>query len=444
MSSAFVNAHYLFLQRNSGSAEIKGRNLHLCVNTKKHKSLNLSAFIAQRITFKSKRTFSRLSVRIAILGIMLSLSVMILSVAVMKGFKSEIREKMRGFSGDIIVMKYDLNSSYENSPFSVNPDTLKTITKFPGVQYAEPYAFKPGIINANDEVEGVVLKGVDKSFNWSFFKKILVSGHVIDFTDSLEARKQIIVSKYIADRLHLKVGDDFLMYFVQEPLRKRKFIIAGIYDLGVEEVDKTYVIGDLSLIRRLNKWNDNQVGGYELRVNDFTKLDTTAASVYDYLPINLKSWSVKEYYPAIFQWLDLLDVNTQVILVLMLCVAVINMVSALLIIILERTNMIGILKALGSSNWDIQKIFLTNAAWLIGFGLLLGNLLGIGLGLFQAYTHFFQLDQASYYISFVPVELDWSDIVLLNAGTLVICLFILIIPSTLVTKIAPVKAIGFK
>lgn len=406
--------------------------------------MNLSAFIAQRITFKSKRTFSKLSVRIAIMGIMLSLGVMILSVAVMKGFKSEIREKVRGFSGDIIIMKYDLNASYENSPFSVNHDTLKSITSFPEIQYAQPYALKPGIINANNEIEGVVLKGVDKTFHWDYFKKIMVAGKVIDFTDSLKAGNQIIISKYIADRLHLKTGDDFLMYFVQEPLRKRKFIIAGIYDLGVEEVDKTYVIGDLSLIRRLNKWKDSQVGGYELRVKDFNALDPAAAKVYDSLPVNLKSWSIKEYYPTIFQWLSLLDVNTQVILVLMLCVALINMISALLIIILERTNMIGILKALGSTNWDIQKIFLTNAAYLIGFGLLLGDLLGVGLGLFQTYTHFFQLDQASYYMSFVPVELDIADILLLNAGTLVICLLILIIPSTMVTRISPVKAIAFQ
>lgn len=406
--------------------------------------MNLSAFIAKRITLKSKRTFSKLSVRIAIAGIMLSLAVMILSVAVMRGFKSEIREKARGFAGDIIIMKYDLNASYENSPFSVGADTIRKLTELPGITYAQPYALKPGIINANNEIEGVVLKGVDKNYHWDYFKKIMVAGKVIDFTDSLKARTQVIISKYIADRLHLKTGDDFLMYFVQEPLRKRKFVISGIFDLGVEEVDKTYVLGDLSLIRRLNNWKDNEVGGYELRVDDFSKLDETATNVYYELPVKLKSWSVKEYYPTIFQWLSLLDVNTQVILVLMLAVAIINMVSALLIIILERTSMIGILKALGSTNWMIQKIFLTNAFYLIGFGMVLGNVLGIGLGLFQTHTHFFQLDQASYYVSFVPVELNLTDILLLNAGTLTICLIILIIPSTMVTKIAPVKAIGFK
>lgn len=406
--------------------------------------MNFTSFIANRITFQSQRTFSKLSVRIAIIGIMLGLAVMILSVAVVKGFKSEIREKIRGFSGDITVMKYDLNASFENTPFVMNPDTLKTISNLPNVAYAQPYALKPGIINANDEMEGVVLKGVDKNFHWDYFKNILISGTVINFRDSVKAKGQILVSKVIADRMHLKTGDDFLMYFVQEPLRKRKFKIVGIFDLGIEEVDKTYVIGDLSIIQRLNNWGPNEVGGYELRVSDFNMLDQTTIDVNDNMNFGLRGYSVKEYYTTIFQWLSLLDVNTQVILVLMLAVAIINMISALLIIILERTNMIGILKALGSTNWSIQKIFLNNAAYLIGLGLLLGNLLGIGLSVFQMKTHFFQLDQASYYMSFVPVELALPDIILLNIGTLFICLLVLIIPSTLVSRISPVKAITFK
>lgn len=406
--------------------------------------MTFASFIANRITFRSKRTFSRLSVRIAIVGIMLGLAVMILSVAVVKGFKSEIREKVRGFSGDIIVMKYDLNASNEASPFSISSDTLKLLSKIPNIAHIHPYAVKQGIINANNEMEGVMLKGVDKTFNWDYFKNILVSGDVIDFQDSVKAKRQILISKVIADRMRLKVGDDFLMYFVQEPLRRRKFDIVGIYDLGVEEVDKTYVIGDLSVIQRLNNWTPNTVGGYEVRVDYFDAVDHSALNVNDTLSMGLRAYSIKDYYTTIFQWLSLLDINTQVILILMLAVAVINMISALLIIILERTNMIGILKALGSTNWSIQKIFLYNAAYLIGLGLLLGNVLGIGLGLFQAKTHFFKLDQASYYMSFVPVQLEVADILLLNAGTLIICLLVLIIPSTLVSRISPVKAITFK
>ena len=199
--------------------------------------MNLPFFIAKRITFSSNRTFSKLIVRIAILGIMLGLAVMILSVAIVKGFKSEIREKVRGFAGDIQIVKYDLNTSFENSPFDINPVTLKTIKKYPEIEYAQPFATKPGIINTNEEVEGVVLKGVDKNYNWDYFKNILVSGRTINFKDSVQSQKEILISQYTAGRLNVKVGDDFLMYFVQQPLRKRKFVIAGIYNLGVEDVD---------------------------------------------------------------------------------------------------------------------------------------------------------------------------------------------------------------
>ena len=406
--------------------------------------MNLPLFIAKRITFNSKRTFSKLIVRIAILGIMLGLAVMILAVAIVKGFKSEIREKVRGFSGDIQIAKLDLNASFENSPFVISGETMKKFRKETGITDIQAIATKNGIINAGNEIEGVVLKGVDRHYNWAYFNKILVSGKTIDFSDSLKSRSQIIISKYTANRLNLKVGDDFLMYFIENSLRKRKFQISGIYDLGVEEVDKVFVIGDIALIRSLNKWRREEVGGYEIRVNNFDKLETIADRVYEDLDIELKSYTIKDYYPTIFEWLSLLDVNTQVILVLMVAVAVINMISALLIMILERTNMIGILKALGSSNWSVRKIFMYNAAYLIGLGLFLGNVLGIGLGLFQHYTHFFTLDQASYYISFVPVMLDVSDILLLNIGTLTISLFVLLIPSMLVTRISPLKAIRFK
>jgi lipoprotein-releasing system permease protein len=383
-------------------------------------------------------------VRIAILGIMLGLAIMILAIAIVKGFKTEIREKVRGFSGDIQISKLDLNTSYENTSFSMSDSSFQKILKQDGIEFMQSFATKPGIINTNEEVEGVVLKGVDKNYNWEYFRKILIAGTVIDFSDTIKSRTQILISKYTADRLKLKVGDDFLMYFIENSLRKRKFQIVGIYDLGVEEVDKLFVIGDIGLIRSLNKWTPSDVGGYELRVKDFDRLDEIEAKVYEDLDIELKSYTIKQYYPTIFEWLSLLDVNTQVILILMLAVAVINMISALLIMILERTNMIGVLKALGNTNWQIRKIFLYNAAYLIVAGLFCGNILGIGLGVFQSTTHFFSLDQASYYIDFVPVQLDLKDILMLNAGTLLICIFVLLLPSMLVTRISPLKAIRFK
>ncbi|MVN23191.1 ABC transporter permease [Mucilaginibacter arboris] len=406
--------------------------------------MNIATFIAGRISFRSKRTFSKMIVRIAITGIMLGLGVMILSLAIVKGFKQEIREKVRGFSGDIQIVKYDLNVSYENSPFTADPALLRQITTNNAFTHLSAFATKPAIIKANDAIEGVVLKGVDQTYNWSFFKKNMSSGRVLDFKDSVEAQKQIMISQFTADRLKLKVGDDFLMYFVQQPLRKRKFKIVGIFNVGVEEVDKTFVIGSLSLIRRLNDWKPNEVGGYELQIPDFNHLEQSETALNNFLPIELKSFTVEQFYPTIFEWLSLLDINTQVILVLMLIVAVINMISALLIMILERTNMIGILKAMGANNWSIQQMFLLNALYLIGAGLVLGNLFGVGISYFQNYTHFFKLDQASYYMNFVPIQLHLMDVLLLNIGTLVVCVLVLLIPSMLVSSISPVKAIRFK
>jgi lipoprotein-releasing system permease protein len=406
--------------------------------------LSFASFIASRITFKSKRTFSKLIVRIAIVGIMLGLGVMILSMAVVRGFKKEIREKIRGFAGDIQVVKFDLNNSYENSPFLADPRFVKRARSTKMISNVMPFATKPGIIRANDEIEGVVLKGIDKTYDWSYFDKTLISGKVIDFTDSVAAQKQIMISEQTASRLKLKVGDGLIMYFIQQPLRKRPFKICGIYSSGVDEVDKTFVIGCMSLIQRLNDWAPDQIGGYELRVTDFEKLPNVAANIDNILPIKLKAYTVIQSYPTIFEWLNLLDVNTVVMLGLMLIVAVINMISALLIMILERTSMIGMFKAMGANNWSIQQIFLYNSFYLIGLGLILGNILGFGLGYFQMTTHFFKLDPASYYMSFVPIEFTWFDAILLNLGTLVICLLILIVPSTLVTKISPVKSIRFK
>ncbi|MEO6149360.1 MAG: FtsX-like permease family protein, partial [Mucilaginibacter sp.] len=411
---------------------------------KNHTALSFSSFIAGRITFRSKRTFSKLIVRIAVIGIMLGLGVMILSLAIVQGFKQEIREKIRGFSGDIQVVKFDLNNSYENSPFIGDDDFVEAARKNKLITHIMPFAIKPGIIKANDEIEGVVLKGVDKQYDWQFFKQTLIEGKVIDFSDSVAAQKQIMVSQRIADRLKLKVGDDLLMYFVQEPLRKRKFTICGIYSAGIDEVDKIYVIGSLSLIQRLNDWGRDEIGGYEVRTANFDDLQKADEFLEKTMPIRLKSYAITEIYPTVFEWLTMIDVNDRVMLILMLVVAVINMISALLIMILERTAMIGIFKAMGASNWSIQKIFLYNAFYLIGLGLVLGNLFGLGIGYFQTKTHFFKLDPASYYMSFVPIQITWSDVLMLNIGTLAICLIVLIVPSTLVTKILPVKAIRFK
>ena len=406
--------------------------------------MNTSYFIARRIAIKSERTFSKLIVRIAISGVMLSLTVMMLSIAIIKGFKTEIQEKVRGYVGDVRIFKLDLNNSFELSPFVPSAKTLAYLKNNKDVAYFQPYATKPGIISANDEVEGINFKGITKSFNWDYISKHLVSGRVINFADSIKATREIMISAYTANRLKLKTGDNFIMYFVQNPPRKRPFKIVGIYDIGVEEIDKSFVLGDINIIRRLNDWKPDQVGGIEVKLKNFNRLSQASDDIYANLEMKLKSESVQEYFPNIFTWLSLLDVNTRVLLILMMIVGVINMITALLIMILERTNMIGMLKAFGMTDFGVMKIFLYNAIYLVGIGLVLGNILGLGLAFIQQYTHVFKLNQSNYYLSYVPIEIHVSDVVLLNIAILIICVVVLVLPSMLVSRISPLKAIRFK
>ena len=382
-------------------------------------------------------------VRVTIGAIALAIAAIIISIAVLRGFKGEIISKQRGFFADVLVLRYDLNKSYENTPISLTPKLQKTILANPQVYSINPFATKAGIINVNNEVEGVVLKGIDSLYDQQPIQNMLLQGNAIDFK-SENADNQILISKYLADRLLLKVGDDFIMYFVQEPIRKRKFVIKGIFNTGSEELDKVYVIGSLNVIRKLSNLDDNEVGGYEIRINDFSQLEQTTSKIEDMLPIDMQAINIKDQVPDIFQWLDLLDMNTKIIFILMTVVAIINMISALLITILERTSMIGILKALGYHNAGIRRVFMYSALYLIGLGLLIGNLIGLGFYFLQDYTHFFKLDEQTYYISYVAVKLYWSDVILVNLAVVFIGMVSLFIPSMLITKISPIKAISFK
>lgn len=406
--------------------------------------MNIAYFIAQRISLKSQRRYAQLIVRIAIIGVMLSLAVMILSVSIIKGFKSEIQNKVRGFVGDVQIYRFDLNGSFEKSPFIPGDTTLTNLRNNKAVRSFYPFATKPAIMVANGEVEGINFKGIDKTYDWTFINKHLKSGRAIDFADSVKAGQEVMISAYTAKRMQLQVGDSFVIHFIQNPPRKRKLKVVGIYDIGIENLDKSFVLGDLNLIKRINNWSAGETGGIEVRINDFSQLKSVADEVYNGLELQLRSRSVEEAVPEIFVWLSLLDVNTRVILVLMLVVGLINMISALLILILEKANMIGMLKTFGMRNKVIIKIFLYNAAYLLGLGMLLGNLLGLGLAFFQQYTHFFKLDQHNYYIDFVPIELHFIDVVWLNLLILLVGLLVLLLPATLVSRISPLKAIRFK
>lgn len=406
--------------------------------------MNFPVFLARRVTLRSERTFSKLIVRIAIAGIMLGLAIMILALAVLKGFKQEVIQKQRGFASDITIFKYDFNPTYDNLPFTLNSQQLQELKAISGVRDLQPIATKPGVIKVDGEVEGVVLKGITPEYDQQYLSSILVAGKPIAFGESGSPGDQVLISRTTARRLDLNPGDDFLMYFIQDPLRKRKFKVAGIYHLGVEEVDESYIIGDMEVIRRLNGWEAGAVGAYQVRVGDFSTLSSTTGELFMALPAELRAQSVVDTYPEIFQWLDLLDINAQVLLVLMVLVAIINMISALLIMILERTQMIGMLKAMGFTNGGIRQVFLYNAAYLIGIGMLLGNALALGFYFFQSRTHFFKLDEASYYVSFVPVSITAAEVVLLNLGIFVCCFLALLIPSGLVARVSPLKAINFK
>ena len=394
-------------------------------------------------------TFSRPVNRIVIAGIALSITVMILAFAILTGFKQEIRNKIAGFSGHIQVLNFDSNYSFETAPISSEQDFISALDDHKGIVNIQVFATKAGIIKTGENIQGVVLKGVGTDYDWRFFRKNLVEGSVLSLNDSLRS-DGVIISKSISGMLNLELDDDFAMYFVQDPPRVRKFTVKGIYETSVELMDEMYILGDIKHIRRLNGWEEDQVSGFEIFIsnfNDITQIsfDTREAIGYqfDENQEKLKVTNLRIKYPQILDWLNFQDTNVIVIVVLMLLVAAFTMISGLLILILEKTNMIGILKALGSDNKLIQKIFLSQAAYITGTGLLWGNITGYGLALAQKKFQLISLDPSSYYLTTVPVNIDILHIISLNLGTISIILLMLLIPSRLVSSISPVRAIKF-
>ncbi len=406
--------------------------------------MNYELFIARRIVFskQDKSMISRPIVRIALISVALGFAVMILALAIVTGFKKEIRDKVIGFGAHVQISNYDENNSYETKPVDRNQPSVQKLKSVAGIEHIQVFATKAGIIKTKDELQGVVVKGIGSDYDWSYFGKKIIEGKSFVVNDSAKSDAAII-SKNISKKLNLKVGDDLIMYFIQQPPRARKFKITGIYETGLEEFDNLYVICDIAHIQKLNDWNVNQVGGFEITINDFDKLDEIGNKVYTSISSDLNARTIREIYPQIFDWLNLQDVNGIIIIVLMLIVAGMNMISALIIIILERINMIGTLKSLGSESFSIRKIFVYVASFLIGRGLLWGNIAGIGLVLLQKYFHLIHLDQQSYYISYVPVNITILYLVLLNVGTILCCVAMMILPTLIITKISPLKALRF-
>ena len=408
--------------------------------------MSTSGFIAAKLLRSGKDT-PRLStpiVRIATAGIAIGIAVMIISVAIVTGFQKEIRAKVIGFGAHIQITKNDDNHSLENIPVSLNDSYLERVKALPGVVSISAIATKPGIVKSGDAIEGVVYKGFDKTYNVDFLQRSLVRGRLPVLPDSGKST-EVLISEAQSLLLGLDVDSSFVMYFVQNPPKARKFSIAGIYNtgLGDQEFDKRFIFGDLRVVQQLNRWDPDQAGAIEVTISDFEKVKEMDDEIYLMIPNDLTSESIIRRYPQLFGWLDLMDTNVYIIITLLLIVAIINMVTSLLIMILERTRTIGLLKTLGANNRLIMRVFLNQAAYIVGTGLIIGNVLGISLCIFQKATGWFTLNQETYYLSQVPIHLSVWHVLALNVASFIICFLVLLFPALLVTRIRPAKVIRF-
>lgn len=415
--------------------------------------MNLPLFIARRIHFsdnKNKKKVSKPAVRIALGGIALGLAVMILSLAIVVGFKNEVGRKVMGFGSHIQITSLTNNRTYDLPPISFSDTLINAIKQVPNVDYTQITATKPAIIKTKTDFQGIVLKGVDANYNWDFFKEYLKEGELPVYNDST-ASNEVLISKKQADALKLSVGDKFICYFIQDQVRLRQFTISGIYSTGLADFDKLFIVSDIQHIRVLNNWNENTATSIEIFVKDLNILEDTSYNIFlttannftgNYNPYYTRH--IYELQPQIFGWLDLLDLNMVIILILMFSVASFTMISGLLIIILEKTTLIGTLKVLGANNWTIRKIFLYQASFLIGKAMLWGNVIGLGMYFIQKYLKVVKLDPEVYFVDYAPVELIPWQAIALNIGVGVAILCILVIPSYLIAKISPAKSIKFE
>lgn len=417
--------------------------------------MNFPLFIARRIYsdhIGDQQKVSKPAIRIAVAGVAIGLAVMIISVCVVLGFKHTIRDKVVGFGSHIQVANfYTLQSSAIDQPIAIGDSMMNVLKKTEGVKHVQRFAMKQGILKTDNDFLGVMFKGVGPEFDSTFIHKNMVEGSIPHFSDQ-QSTNRILISKDMANKLRVKAGDRIFAYFIGDGgVRTRRFTISGIYQTNLAQYDKTTCFCDLYTARKLNAWTDDMVTGAELTVNDFKQLSTTASDIInrvnrtqDQYGNTFSSKTIRELSPQIFSWLDLLDLNVWIILAIMTAVAIVTMISGLLIIILERTTMIGVLKALGARNSTVRHTFLWFAAFIIGKGLLIGDALALALILLQKFTGFAKLDPQTYYVDVVPVELDWMLIVALNVATMLIALFVLIAPSYLVSHIHPAKSMRYE
>lgn len=414
--------------------------------------MNWKLFIARRIYRDNKggKEVSKPAIRIAMVGIAIGLAVMIVSVAVSVGFKYQVRDKVVGMGADIVVSNIEGSQLYQMAPVMAGDSLRLSLQLLPGVSRVQRYSTKPGMIMTSDNFQGMMLKGIGQEYDCSYMQAHLLEGKIPEFTDST-ASGQVLISRSVADKLSLNVGDRLYTYYVENNIRARRLTVSGIYQTNFSYYDDLFLITDLYTVNRLNGWKAGQVGGIEIAVTAYERLDAVNDEIRSLLGDNTDRYgatycsrTVEELYPQIFDWLNLLDANVWAILILMTGVAGFTMISGLLIIILERTNMIGVLKALGADNASIRKIFLTFSVFLIGKGMLWGNIIGLSVCLVQYFFRPLRLDPVTYYINTVPIELNIGWLLLLNVGTLLVSVLMLVGPSYLISHIHPAKSIRFE
>jgi lipoprotein-releasing system permease protein len=410
--------------------------------------LNVAGFIAKRIAFSREKSFSRFIIRLATVATVISVAVMIVALAITNGFQYTISQKIFSFWGHIRVQHYEAGklSNAEESPIEKNDTVAQILKKNTAIQSVNCFATQSAILKTSETIEGVLLKGVEKEYRFSQLQQFIKQGRWIHFTDSGYSN-EIVVSAYTAGQLKLKINDPVFIYFIQNdgsPVRARKLTLTGIYKTGIEEYDKFIAIGDMRLIQRLNGWKPDEIGGYEIFLKDYKQTDEVNDELFNALPIAWTSKSIKEINPNIFDWLNLQDTTIILVLVIMTIVAVLNLITCLIILVLERTRMIGILKALGSPNASIQRIFLYHGGIITITGIILGNLLALLLCWLQQRYGLISLQEDMYYISKAEVRLEWWHFLLVDAGTFIVCFLVLIIPTLVIRRIQPVRAIQFR
>lgn len=411
--------------------------------------MKVAGFIANRIAFNRQKTFSRFIIRLSVVATVISVMVMIVTLALAGGFQEAVSQKIFNFWGHIRVQEKQPGKAIisEEIPITRNAELVRAIAQHPEVKSIHPFATRYALLKTTEDIEGVLVKGIDSTFDFNNLKQFIREGSPIRFTDTVFSR-DILVSDYTASRMKLKVGDSLVIYFLKpgKETRPKKIGITGIYKTGIEEYDRLFAIGDIRLIRNLNQWREDQVGGYEIFLRDYHQTDTVAKQLYamDIFPETWDAISVKKISPNIFDWLNMQDVTRNVLIGFMVAVAVINLITCLLILVLERVRMVGILKALGASNWTVQKIFLRHSLIITLTGILTGTALALVLLWIQQETGFIKLKEEAYYLSTVAVKIVWWQVALVGAGTLLISFLIMMIPSLLVRKIQPVKAIRFR